>query len=239
MEAVMAGYGQFCPMAKAAEVFAERWTPLVIRELLAGSHRFTEIQAGVPLMSPTLLSQRLKTLERAGIVQRRTREGSRATEYLTQAGYELGEVVVVLGAWGQRWAPGGMRDEDLDPWVLMRDMHRRVRLDRLPPRRVVVFFHYPDAPAGKGRHYWLVLDGARGEVDICLADPGYEVDLTLETSLHTMVEIWMGRREFDEARRSGALALDGPRALVRDFPSWFLLNFFAGSAQAESAARRP
>jgi DNA-binding HxlR family transcriptional regulator len=125
------GYGQFCPVAKASEIFGERWTPLIMRELLCGSYRFNDLRRGVPLMSPSLLSQRLKTLERAGIVERRPDPENKSYEYhLTQAGQELRPVIELLGVWGQRWARKRVEPGDLDPSLLMWDIHRRLHINK-------------------------------------------------------------------------------------------------------------
>jgi DNA-binding HxlR family transcriptional regulator len=143
----MGGYRQFCPVAKAAEIVAERWTPLVLRELLCGSRRFADLHRGVPLMSRALLTQRLRQLEDAGIVQSTPKARGRGREYaLTQAGRELRPVIEQLGEWGQRWARSQLGREDLDPGLLIWDIHRRVNLDRLPERRVVVRFDFGGVP---------------------------------------------------------------------------------------------
>jgi DNA-binding HxlR family transcriptional regulator len=215
----MGSYGQFCSIAVACEVLAERWTPLVLRELLCGSRRFNELRRGVPLMSPSLLSKRLQTLERAGIVER---QGS---DYaLTEAGEELRGVILSIGAWGKRWAHGSLDPDNLDPSLLMWDMHRRVDATKLPDRRVVVQFHLRGTVATKSR-FWLVLE--REDVDVCLADPGFEVDLRVVGHVRAMVQYWSGLAEFDELVHDGELALEGRRDLVRSFPSWFLRSPFA------------
>jgi len=211
----MRGYGQFCPVAKASEVFAERWTPLVIRELVTGSHRFSQIHSGVPRMSRTLLAQRLRSLEREGIIERRTGPGGRGAEYhLTPAGDEFREVIELLGAWGQRWS-GLLDAEGMDLDLAMVATGRCVRTDRLPERRVVVQFDLRDKPRER---WWLVLE--RAEVDVCLKDPGYEPDLFITTDGATLVRIHLGRLNMADAIRQGLMELDGPRWLVRDFPGW-------------------
>jgi DNA-binding HxlR family transcriptional regulator len=196
------GYGQFCPVAQAAEVITERWTPLVIRELLSGSRRFNDIHRGVPLMSSALLSERLKTLERCGVVERRLIRGARAHEYrLTQAGEELRPWVELMGVWGRRWAPREVTPQEADPALLMWDIRRNINVERLPNRRVVTYFHYQDAPKGK-RSWWLVLDPP--EPDLCLTDPGFDVDLTVRTDAVTMTEVWVGDLDLAGAIRSKA-----------------------------------
>lgn len=222
----MRTYGQFCPVAQAAEVITERWTPLVIRELLLGSHRFNDLQRGVPLMSSALLAERLKSLERYGIVERRQIPGRRAHEYhLTQAGEELRPWVELMGVWGQRWVRRGVTPEDADPALLMWDMRRNINVERLPESRVVVYFNYRDAPKGK-RSWWLVLE--QREPDLCLTDPGFGVDLTVRTDAVTMAGVWMGDLNLAGAIKSRRIVLEGPRHLKRAFPDWLKLSLFAG-----------
>ena len=218
------GYGQFCPVAKAAEVLTERWTPLVLRELLAGSHRFNELRRGVPLMSPSLLSSRLEHLERAGIVRRTRAEAGRRWEYrLTEAGEECRPLIDLMGAWGQRWAIGRITREDLDPalvmWFLLRQVERQAEL--LPPSRVVVMVDLADGGSGK-RYWWLLL--ARPEADLCLADPGFAVDVTVRCDVRTMAMLLLKETALDRVRRSGALAIDGPVRLRRLVPGWLGLG---------------
>lgn len=218
----MRTYGQFCPVAKAAELLTERWTPVVIRELLAGSRRFNDIQRGVPLMSSALLSERLKTLERYGVVERRSRPDGRGHEYrLTQAGGELRPWVELMGVWGQRWVRREVTPEDADPALLMWDMRRNINTERLPDRRVVVRFGFRDASKGK-RSWWLILD--RPELDLCLTDPGFGVDLTVRTDAVTMAEVWVGDLELAGAIRSRRIVLEGPSHLRRAFPGWLRLS---------------
>ena len=214
----MRSYGQFCPVAKAAEILAERWTLLVVRELLAGSHRFNELRRGVPLMSPTLLTKRLGELQRAGIVERRPLEVGRGFWYrLTPAGEELRPVVQLLGAWGDRWINHRIDPEDLDPALLMWDVRRRVDPAELPARKAVVRFGFRDARSGR-RWWWLVVDG--DEVDLCLTDPGRDVDLTVQASLRAMIRVWVGHLAIEDALSSGAVALDGSAELAHSFPRW-------------------
>ncbi len=224
----MQGYGQFCPVAKAAEIFAERWTPLVIRELVCGSHRFNDLHRGVPLMSRSLLAQRLRRLEAAGIVERRPGgDGQRQDYYLTAAGEEFGPVVEAMGRWGQRWSRR-FSTVDLDPSLLIWDMQRNLNRDRLPPRRVVLHLLFRGVP--KRHHnrcrWWLVID--RQETDVCLKDPGFEVDVLIEADLAAMTKVWMGDLRLKDMLRSGAVAVDGQPQLVREFPNWLGLSTLAG-----------
>ena len=225
----MKSYGQFCPLAMALEVLAERWTLLVVRELLCDSRRFNDIRRGVPLMSRTMLSQRLKTLEDAGIVVKTPRAGTGGGhEYsLTQAGRDLEPVVMGLGNWGMRWVAHELRSEHLDVGLLMWDMHRRINHAAVPPGRMLVRFEFADAPAPQ-RRYWLKLE--KGEAEVCLTDPGHEVQLVVQSDVRSLTEVWMGTRSLAQATRSRAVTLIGPPALKRLFPDWLQLSSFADVA---------
>jgi DNA-binding HxlR family transcriptional regulator len=219
----MSIYRQFCPVAKAAEIFAERWTPLILRELLMGSHRFSEIEAGVPRISKSLLTQRLRFLERAGLVERRPSTNGHVAEYhLTQAGQELYDVVEQLGIWGQRWANLEIGPDDIDPNLLMWDMRRRIHREQLPDRRVVVQFDFTGSREGR---YWLILE--RHDVSVCLDEPGYDPDLFVTADTLAFHQIWMGQLSFAQALRYDHVRINGPRELAHAFPSWLALNMFA------------
>ena len=217
----MPTYGQFCPVAMASEVLTERWTPLVIRELLSGSRRFNDIQRGVPLMSPALLTKRLKTLELCGIIERRPLAGGGHEYHLTQAGEELRPWVELMGVWGQRWVRRPVTPEEADPALLMWDMRRSINADRLPDKRVVVRFSFRDAPKSK-RFWWLLLDGS--ETDLCLSDPGFGVDLVVRTDVVTMASVWVGDLDLAGAIRSRLIVLEGLSRLRQAFPSWLSLS---------------
>jgi DNA-binding HxlR family transcriptional regulator len=194
----------------------------VIRELASGSQRFNDLRRGLPRMSPTLLSRRLQHLERAGVLERRV-EGREVRYLLTEAGEELRPVVQALGTWGIRWI-GELGDEDLDPRLLLWDMHRNIDLDAVPDGRTVVNFRFPDVPAGT-RDWWLVI--TRDETDVCDEDPGYDVAVSVTTPLRTMVRIWRGDTAWPDALRAGTVQLHGPAALRRAMPGWFTLSDFA------------
>src|SRR5262245_59111766 len=232
----MKGYGQFCPVAKAAEIVAERWTPLVLRELLCGSRRFNDLHRGVPLMSRTLLAMRLEQLEDAGIVRSVVRPRGRGREYhLTAAGEELRPFIECLGEWGQRWARSQVGRGDLDPGLLMWDIHRRMNLEALPPERVVARFDFHGVPVATRcpRTWWLVLE--RREVDLCLRDPGFPVDIVVSADLRTLTRVWMGDVRLADTFRAGLIRLEGPRSLVRAFPNWLRLSAFAGIERVAAA----
>lgn len=228
----MRTYGGFCPIAKGAEVFAERWTPLIVRELLAGSTRFGELEIGLPGIPRSLLVKRLRSLQQAGVVVRRLDATTRMPQYgLTEAGQELFEIVAALGRWGQRWVNQDIGPEDVDPTVLMWDMRRRINVDNLPDRRVVLQFDFRGA---RRQSYWLVLE--RPEVSVCLADPGFDVDVFVTADTVALHRVWMGRMPLAGAIREGLVEVEGPRDLVRAFPSWLALNFFAGVPPAPNQA---
>ena len=226
----MKGYGQFCPIAKTMEVLDERWTVLIIREMLAGSHHFNELRRGVPRMSPALLSKRLRSLERVGIVMR-LEYGNRRRYELTPGGRELGPVVMALGEWGIRWRTQ-LGDDDLDPHLLMWDVHRNLDLDAMPDGRTVIGFHFPDVEP-RTRSWWLVVQG--DDVDVCDADPGHPVAVTAESTLRTMVDVWRGDRSWREVTRSGDLLLDGTLAARRALPHWLKLSAFASVPRVDPA----
>lgn len=211
----MAGYGQFCPVAKAMELLDERWTMLVVRELLEGSTHFNELRRGLPRMSPALLSKRLRTLERAGVV-RRTGPPGRSGYALTESGRELSTVIDALGAWGVRWI-GELGEEDLDPHLLLWDMRRKIPVAEWPRRRTVVELTFEDVPL-KASRWWLVTEA--GEVDVCDADPGHGTDAAVRTSLRTLTRIWRGDLSWPAAVRAGAVRLDGSVEVRRALPRW-------------------
>lgn len=228
----MKGYGQFCPVAKTMEVLDERWTVLIIRELLMDSHHFNELRRGVPRMSPALLSKRLRSLERAGIVAR-TEDGNRWRYDLTAGGRELAPVVMALGEWGTRWRTE-LGDEDLDPHLLMWDVRRGLDVAAMPPGRTVLAFRFSDVER-RTRDWWLVVED--GSVDVCDADPGHPVTVTLECSLRTLVEVWRGDRSWRDALHSGDLLLDGSAPARRSVTTWLKRSPFASVPRVEHAAR--
>lgn len=226
------GYKQFCPLAMAAEVLCTRWTMVLMRELMAGSTRFNDLRRGVPKMSPTLLSQRLKELELSGIVQRRALHSEKGVfEYhLTEAGRDVGPVVEAMGFWGQKWVESELSLRNLDPSLLMWDMRRNLNPEPLPKTRTVIQFLYSDLPASKS-HWWLVIEPA-GDVDLCWSDPGFEVDLYVTTDLRTMTAIWMGLTTVDRERRK--IEFSGARSIAASMQVWLGLSPFAVQAKLAS-----
>jgi DNA-binding HxlR family transcriptional regulator len=213
-------YGQFCPVAMATEVICSRWTPLVLRELLCGSTRFNDLRRGVPRMSPTLLSKRLKELEQAGVVVSR-RSGGRSgpVEYkLTDAGNDLREIIMSLGVWGQRWVESSLSLKNLDPSLLMWDMRRTVAPHTPSGRRYTVKFVYPELSVGR-KTWWLVVED--GQVDLCAVDPGYDIDLHVRSSLRSMTSVWMGITTLKSEIDAGNIALTGDSTIARSMHDWF------------------
>jgi DNA-binding HxlR family transcriptional regulator len=229
------GYGQFCPVAMAAELLGARWTVLLLRELLAGSTRFNELRRGLPRMSPALLAQRLRELEAAGIVQRDALRGEGGAQgyRLTAAGLELKPLVEAFGCWGQRWISAELSLADLDAQLLMWDMRRNLVLDPLPAGRHVIQFLYPERPV-KERSWWLLVETS-GQTDLCSIDPGFDVDLYVSTDLRTMTAIWMGLETVREARARDALFLTGDERLAADMQQWLGLSPFATIAKQAAA----
>lgn len=212
----MKTYGQFCPLAQATQLLCERWTLLIARELLAGSSRFSELQKGVPLMSPTLLSARLKSMLKAGIIKMDGQKGEHGYS-LTPAGLELRPIVELLGAWGHRWSRSHLETGDLDAGLLMWDMRRTVDSAVFPKQKVVIEFEYNDAPEG-ARHWWLVCED--NEIDLCLTDNGYDVDCLIKCSLKSMTAVWIREYSFNEAVKKGDIKVLGNPDIARKLQDW-------------------
>ena len=215
-------YGQFCPIAKAMEVLDERWMMLVLRELLLGSRHFNEVRRGVPRMSPTLLSKRLQTLVRAGVVQRHC-EGKQVTYHLTPAGQELMPILEAIGRWGLRWMQE-LYDDDLDPYYLLWDIRRNIDLEMVPDTTTVLGFHFSDVDS-RVRHWWMVI--RREGVDVCDFDQGHDVWAHVHTTLRTLTRLWRGDFGWSETLRSGEVVIDGQPAARRTVPRWLGRSFLA------------
>jgi len=224
----MTEYGQFCPVALGAEIFAERWTPLILRELLAGGRRFSDIHHGVPRMSRSLLAQRLVSLERSGIIDKRPVPGRRGSEYqLTEAGRALGAVVDALGTWGYRWASKDLTDEHLDPDFLMWALRRMVRREEIPAKRMVALFRFRREAE---RQYWLVLK--QPDVDLCLLDPGFDVDVEVHAETEALARVCLGRLPLLEAVKAGSIELSGAPRHRRALCECLGVTRFAGTPAA-------
>jgi len=219
-----ASYGQFCPVSMAAEILCSRWTVVVLREMLCGSTRFNDLRRGLPRMSPTLLSKRLKELELSGVIRTIPIPGGGSEYHLTEAGEELRPIVMAIGGWGQRWVESRLSLRNLDPTLLMWDMRRNLSPAPLPPRRCTIQFLYPELPETR-RNYWLVVND--GNVDLCSVDPGFEIDLLVTSSLQTMTAIWMGLRHLSAEVDAGRVRLDGDPGIRRAIHHALKLSSFA------------
>lgn len=221
----MTKYYQYCPVAKASELLCERWTMLVLRELVMGSTRFNEIRRGLPKASPTIISKRIKKLEESGVIRRSQKSNQGNWEYtLTEAGKELIPMVELFGRWGRRWVQSSLTKQDLDVGLLMWDMQRRIDTKHLPVKRTVMYVQLTDQKK-TDRHWWIVTEA--GEVDICLEDPGYDVDLCLTTTLHTLIQIWIGDLSVSRAIKDSLLQSSGSSKLARSMSSWLGKSVFA------------
>jgi DNA-binding HxlR family transcriptional regulator len=221
----MKSYGQFCPIAKAAELFCERWTALILRDLGMGVSRFAQLQRGIPRASPTLLARRLKQLEGEGIVERRRSDTGRSwTYHLTPAGQEFVPVVKALGEWGQKWSRRELADHEVDAGLLLWAMERGARPDAFGARRGVVKLTLADRPVRK-RYYWFVSENSCTE--LCIEDPGFEVDLYLSTTLRDMIQIWRGDLALARALDEGRFEVLGEAWARRALPHWLARSIYA------------
>ena len=211
-------YSQFCPISKAAEIIGERWTLLILRELLLGSTRYNELQRGLSQISPTLLTKRLAQLQEYGLITKKNTSDQKRYEYfLTPSGRELGPVIMNLGEWGMKWARGQMTDDELDVELLMTEFKRRSDPEQMPGGRNIIKFHYPELDLFP---VWWIIFEEDGTRELCVNNPGKEVDLTIRSDLRTMTEIWAGDISVNEARKSGRLTLIGNPVLSRTLSAW-------------------
>lgn len=215
------GYGQYCPITRAVEVVGERWTVLIVRDLLCGATRFNEIARGNPRLSRTLLSKRLRQLEAAGIVDHLDDE-----YLLTEAGEDLRPIVMGLGEWGAKWQFDEPRESELDPELLMWWVHTRLDFSGLPDRRFVIEFRFSDQP----QRFWVMRDSQGPSV--CLHDPGFGVDATVESDLSTMYQVWLGKLDLRAATRAGRVEMHGTPAVVKRLPSVMQLSPIADASQS-------
>ena len=207
------GYGQYCPISRALDVLGERWTLMIVRDMLVGTTRFNDLARGLPGLSRSLLTKRLRQLEQAGIVERLQGE-----YLLTDAGRDLEPIVFGIGTWGAKWTFGEPHQDELDPVVLVWWMHSRLDNSDLPGRRNVLHIRFTDHP----QRFWLVIEG--GDPSVCLSDPGYDIDVTITSDLASLYEVWLGRRPLKQALREGSVVFDGSPALARRMPSVLRLS---------------
>jgi DNA-binding HxlR family transcriptional regulator len=219
----MKGYSTYCPVAKAAEILTDRWTILLIRDLLLGARHFNDFRRSIPLITPAMLSKRLGTLQEVGIITHEISGEDGRWEYrLTEAGRELKPFVDAAGEWGQRWARSKLPHGELHPSTLMWDIHRFLKTQHLPTRRTVLNFEFTDLKAM--RQWWLVVQA--GEVDVCLDDPGHDVDVWIVCTLLTLTQVFMGDLSIASALGTGRLRLNGNSQLIRNMPRWLGLMPF-------------
>ena len=218
------GYGQYCPLALAAELLGQRWMILVISRLIDGCTTFSEIHRGVPRISPSMLTQRLCELEEAGLLVREKQSNKNTYKYvLTEAGWDLEGLIMQMAIWGQHWGRD-MNLEDLDPAFLAWSMHTRINTEAMPPGRTVMEFEFGGIKEGYHR-FWLVVTD-KG-VDMCLKHPGFDVDLIVKADIKRFVEAWRGFRDLREEIYTGHVVLEGSREIKRQFPDWLLLSSLA------------
>lgn len=231
--AAVRSYAQYCPIAKASEVLGDRWTLLIVREMLHGASGFNELQRGLPGISRSVLADRLRSLERAEIVERRTGPKGKTLEYrLAPAGRDLEPVVQAIGEWGMTWSFTDPRPEELDPDLLIVWMARHVDREQLPAERTVIQFDFRQ-PA---KRYWMVLEPS--DVSVCLQHPGFEVDLEVSVDTATLYRVYAGRAELADAVRARTLTMVGPQALQRAFGRWFTWSSFAPASRSADERRR-
>jgi DNA-binding HxlR family transcriptional regulator len=213
-------YGSFCPVAQASEVVAQRWVPLILREIMVGYHRFNDIRRALPLISPSVQAQRLRSLEDDGVIRRRS-DADGVTCHLTAAGEELRPIVDSLGQWARKWVDRDYRADELDPAVLMWSLRRHVVAASFPPGRTVMHFRLEAAPPRR-RYWWFVVQrGDIEDLDVCLTDPGHPVTLTITAKLRTLVDLLMGDAELAESLRRRLVLVEGERELARRFEALF------------------
>ncbi len=219
----MTSYGQFCPVSKATEIIGEKWTLLILRELLMGTSRFSEFERSMSRISPTVLNKRLKQLEEKGVIVKKRLSGQKGHEYrLTPMGKELEPLIEQIAIWGQRWARGQMSDDELDVELLMWDVHRRIHTASLPSGETVLSFSFKELT--EYSRWWLVISG--DDIDLCTEDPGRDVDLYISSDLRAMIEVWLGDVEFKAAIRDRTITVVGDKSLIRGMEDWFGLSKF-------------
>lgn len=223
-DATLNASGSLCPATKAADMIGDRWTLLLLRELLLGTSRYNAFQRALPRISPTVLSKRLKQMESDGLLIKKEVAGEKATEYrLTRCGRELAPVIDYMARWGLRWARRRIDEEDLDAGGLMWDFHRTLRTGELPDGETTFCITMPELDSSN--RWWLV--ARDGVVDLCTDDPGKEVDLYVTGSLGTLAEVWMGDRELNAALRDEQLKLMGASYLMKTAAQWFPTSRYA------------
>jgi DNA-binding HxlR family transcriptional regulator len=222
-------YGQFCPIAKATEILGEKWTILIVRELLMGSSRFSSLQRGLSLISPTMLSKRLDSLESHGLVVKKKIPGQKGYEYFpTKSCEELLPIIKTLGDWGMRWARANLPDKDCDVELLMLYLKRSINPDNLIGNETTIRFKFTDLE--EFSTWWIVVEG--DDVDVCNNDPGKDIDVYFTCNVKTMVQIWMGDTNYKKSLATDDIKIVGPKSLTKDIGSWMQVSIFADMVPA-------
>lgn len=217
-------YNQFCPIAKASELLGDRWTFLIMRELLSGGCRFNELQKGLGNISPSLLTTRLRSLEEAQIIERKKIKSQQGFEYfLTNAGKDALPIIQALGKWGMDWAREQINDDELDVELLMLYLSRSIKPENLIGNETIIHFRFNDLK--KLKDWWIIVES--GKIDICIEDPGKEVDVWFNTDVRTMMEVWMGDQSYKSAINSNKLKVVGLASLTRNVTKWMSNSDFA------------
>lgn len=226
-------YGQYCPVAMATEILGDRWTLLIVRDLLSGIKHFNDLERGLPGISRGLLAERLRRLESAGVLEKLSHGKGKKTEYqLTAAGAELHEVINALMVWGARWAFDEPTEEQLDPVLLMWWMRNRIRKDQLPGEQVVIEYNFIHR---KSETFWLILKPE--DVSVCVTYPGFAPDVYVTAKLSAFFKIWLGRISFDQALASDSVQIDASQRYIHAFPNWFAWSLAAPAVRAELARK--
>lgn len=219
-------YGQFCPIAKSLELVGDRWTMLVLREVLMGGHRYNEIQRGLGGISTALLSKRLKWLCDCGLLIKHSKPGAGTRYFPTQSAQELRPVLMALGNWGMKWTQRNLKADDYDVQLLMLYFERSIAFDRLPDSRIVIRFEFTDL--SEQRLWWLV--AFENKVEVCTTDPGFDVNLFVSVPLSLMTNIWLGHDTYERATAARDMMVHGDTALTRDITAWLRQSEFEHGA---------
>ncbi|MDH5395545.1 MAG: winged helix-turn-helix transcriptional regulator [Gammaproteobacteria bacterium] len=217
-------YGQFCPIAKATEILGEKWTILIIRELIMGSSRFNDLQRGLSLISPTLLSKRLESLAEQGLILKKKIPGQKGFEYFaTESCKELLPIIIGMGEWGMRWARSNLTEKDYDVELLMLYLKRSIVPEKLVGTETVIRFKFTDIK--EYPDWWLVV--INNDLDLCVKDPGKDVDVYFTSTVKTLADIWMGDCSYKKAQNQGLLKIVGNKQLTNNITSWLANSIFA------------
>jgi len=223
-------YGQFCPVAKATEILGEKWTILVIRELLMGGTRFNTLQRGLSMISPTILTKRLNQLTEQGLVLKKKIPGQKGYEYFpTESCKELLPIIKGLGDWGMRWAQGNLTDADYDVELLMLYLERSIRVDKLVGKETVIRFKFTDI--NEVPDWWIIAD--QSKVDVCTKDPCKDVDVYFTSTVRAFVDVYMGLLPYKKAVREDQIKVIGPNAMTNNIFTWMNKSMFAEKSTPE------